>query len=155
MSTNFKTIFILTLFTFTANLSFGSEKILKEFMTTEYSSPEDVIKEKTLVVLFQPGCRACKKLIKNLDCVKNYTDNIVLIGSFGSEEKLQKTYLKRKVDYKGYYVNEDKVISLGFEEGIAPQAIFKSGGKQISFIGNKSCKKLEKIFKGNDETPQT
>lgn len=145
--------FTLLSFLFLSPEAFSKQedkKILKDFSSTQFSSFEEIMKDKTVAVLFQPNCRSCKRQIKNLDCLKEVSSKIVLVGSFGAEEKVRRSYLKKKSEFKGYYINEDLVTSLGFESGIAPQTVYYKSNKALQFVGYKSCKKIVKKIKELD-----
>jgi len=130
-----------------------SEKILKNLSSTEFTSFNDTVTDKTLAVLFQPNCSSCKKQIKNLDCLKEVTRKIILVGSLGNENKVRRSYLKKKTSYKGYFTQQSNLEKLGFENDIAPQTIFYSTKKGLKFIGYKSCKnvkkKIEELYAGS------
>ena len=140
-------IFIFIFFSFRAFTDQAFDKNLKDLSSTKFLSFKELMKNKTVAVLFQPNCNSCKKQIKRLDCLNEVASKIVLIGSFGTEEKVRRSYLKKKSAFKGYYINGDQVTKLGFESDIAPQTIYYSSGKPLQFIGYKSCEKIKRTIK--------
>ena len=148
MNFNFVLFYFLTLTAF--NLAEAktkqvkSEKILKDLSSTMFTSFEESIKDKTLAVLFQPNCSSCKKQIKNLDCLKDITNKVILVGSLANEKRVRRSYLKKKTAFRGYYIEQSNLEKLGFDNDIAPQTIFYSIKKGLKFTGYKSCKKIKK-----------
>jgi hypothetical protein len=140
-------IFISILFAlslFSQNLFAKDEpKILKDLNSSKSFSVDEVLTKGTLAVLFQPRCGPCKKQIKRLECLKDTVDKIVLIGSFKSERKVLRSYLKKKTKFKGYYISKDKYQSLGFEEEVTPQSIYFNPKNEVHIIGYKTCEDIK------------
>ncbi len=149
--------FISTLFVFTLcsqNLFAKDElKVLKDLNSSKSFSVDEILTKGTLAVLFQPNCGACKKQIKRLECLKETVDKIVLIGSFKHDRKVLRSYLKKKTNFKGYYISKDNYESLGFEEGITPQSIFFNPKNETHIIGYKACKDIKSEILKNTSTP--
>gem|GEM_PF-5880597 len=146
MSTNSKLfISILFAFTFCSQNLFAKEelKVLKDLNSSKSFSMDEVLTKGTFAVLFQPNCGACKKQIKRLECLKDTVDKIVLIGSFKRERKVLRSYLKKKTNFKGYYISKDHYQSLGFEEGVTPQSIYFNPKNETHIIGYKACKDIK------------
>jgi len=153
MNSRFNFLLIVTIFCSNTVASSG-EKIFKDLNSTKYYSFKEIVADKTLSVLFQPNCSACKKQIKNLDCLSNLTKETILVGSLSNEKKVKRSYLKKKTELKAYFVETNKLNDIGFENFLAPQVIFYSAKKNIKFLGYKSCEKIkEKIQEvlNNDE----
>ena len=144
--------FIFIFILFLSSFAKQETLILKDLSSTNYSTFNDTMTNKSLAVLFQPGCSSCTKQIKNLDCLKKITSKIVLVGSLDNENKVRRSYLKKKSSFKGYYVSQNNLSQLGFEQNIAPQTIYYSFKGRLKFTGYRSCKKIKtKIeeFHGN------
>jgi hypothetical protein len=75
--------------------------ILESLTELHHLSFQQAFKANDLIMLFQPDCSACKAQIKELSCL----NQIKLLGTNGSKERLQKEYLRFKSKLPGYSVN--------------------------------------------------
>jgi hypothetical protein len=150
MSYKIKVFFIFLLFCFLISNSIEAKEVkLKAFGSSEYINSDELLKNGSLAVLFQPSCSSCKMQISSLTCLESDVEKIYLLGSFANETKVRRSYLKKTTPYEGYYVSQKDLRDLGFDSSLAPQSLFFIKGKVLRFTGFTDCEKIKAKIKEN------
>lgn len=115
--------------TFVISEAQGEELYLRSLTGLEAESFKRLQKQGKIFILFKPDCLPCRKQIQDLSCLS--PKNIVLIGSFSSEDRLRKEILKMRTDIPSYYIARKDLWAMGIKDEVTPQIFTKSRGAFI------------------------
>lgn len=136
------------LFFFLSFLSFASDLSIRSLDSAETLPLKDVLKEKTIAVLYQSDCSSCRIQISQLDCLED-DYNIVLLGGFSSEKKLRLEKLKYHKKYKAYLADNEILKALKVDRKATPQTFIFESKRALKVIGRKKCSDILKLTKVN------
>ena len=104
-------------------LTLEASVFIKNLKNSETKKLESLISGKSLTIIFQPNCSACKHQVQSLSCIKEDI-KILLLGAFSNEKKLLKEYQKFKVNYPSFYASKDILKKLKITSSATPQIIY-------------------------------
>jgi hypothetical protein len=96
-------------------------------------------------IVFQEKCSACRKQIKDLSCLKNAAE-VILVGAFSTEKALRKEYQNFRTDLVGVYADEDFKKYINLELELSPQTFLQVHRETYKMIGVKRCSKILKFL---------
>ena len=104
-------------------------------------------KQSRVFVVFQKQCSACRRQVKDLQCLKKIAD-VVLVGSFSTEAELRKEYKSFNTEVIGLYGDKDFKKHFGLSLEATPQLIIQVGQKDFKVLGFKACSQIASFIKG-------
>lgn len=139
-------IFCTLLFLF--NSSFGLPEIKLRSLSDASTTKIELNSTKPKIfVVFQKDCHACRKQVKELECLSEQADTF-LVGSFSSEKDLRKEYRTFNSNLKGVYGDQAFKRMFNINEKITPQIIFSKGSKYKFNLGRLACNEILKKLNG-------
>lgn len=115
---------------------------LKDAETVDFDS---FYRKPIVAIVFQTGCGACRKQIRDLKCLEERY-RIVLLGAFSSEESLKDEYMKMKSPYPGFYASPDILKLLNLSSLATPLVIDFSRTPISVHLGYKKCEELKVMY---------
>lgn len=91
---------------------------------------------------------ACRKQVKDLGCLAK--NELVLLGSFSSEQSLRNEVLKMRTKIPTYYISKKNLSRLGVKEEITPQIYVKDRG--VLAQGYLGCQQIKERLESQSDT---
>lgn len=110
----------------------------------------DLMKKKTLSIIFQEGCGPCRRQIEDLKCLDKDT-SVILLGAASSESDLKREYQRMGRPYPAYFAPDSFLDLLKLEEFVTPQILVhdQNGKTHPLFVGQKPCSFLKSRLAGD------
>lgn len=99
-----------------------------------------------IFIVFGKDCSACHKQIKDLSCLKDNAD-ILLVGSFADERSLRQEYKTFNSKYKAVYGDRNFRKIFNISDDLTPQIIIGAQNKYKLILGAVACNKLLQTLK--------
>lgn len=125
-------VFAFYFFIYPALASRQEDFIIKSLRSAERLELQKELRHGDFLMLFQPDCSSCKAQITQLSCLNR---PIKLLGTYGSEERLQLEYKKFKTKFPGFFI-EDKILKIINPQlsSVTPQFFVVDRTKQQSIV---------------------
>jgi len=137
----------VVLLSFLVQISYASTQIILRSLSDVSTQKIKLRSDKpSLFVVFQKDCSACRRQIKNLKCIDDSV-NVVLVGSFSNEKDLRVEYSKFGSRFVGVYGDRSFRKKFRIREDVTPQLIFATAKRQDVHLGFLSCESVLKKIK--------
>jgi len=101
----------------------------------------EMLSKPTLFMIFQPNCSACHLQVRDLQCLKNKYE-VILIGAYSSESSLRQEYRRMGRSYESYLGEDAFLKALNAKQGLTPELIMYKKKKSQHLLGLTPCTEI-------------